>query len=50
VLKQRGLRSGCTPSYISQVEQLDARPTLGTLQKLAEAIGCSVADLVRKAA
>ena len=43
-------RMGCTQSYISQIEQLDARPTLGTLQKLAEAIGCPVSDLVRKLA
>jgi ribosome-binding protein aMBF1 (putative translation factor) len=43
-------RMGCTQSYISQVEQPDARPTLGTLQKLAEAVGCTVADLVRKSA
>lgn len=41
-------RMSCTQSYISQVEQPDARPTLGTLQKLAEALNCSVADLVRK--
>ncbi|MGH7962968.1 MAG: helix-turn-helix domain-containing protein [Candidatus Binatia bacterium] len=41
-------RMGCTQSYISQVEQPDARPTLGTLQKLAEMIGCAVGDLVRK--
>ncbi len=41
-------RMGCTQSYISQIEQPDARPTLGTLQKLAEAIRCSVGDLVRK--
>ena len=43
-------RLGCTQSYISQVEQSEARPTLGTLQRLAEAIGCSVASLVRKSA
>ena len=41
-------RMSCTQSYISQVEQLDARPTLGTLQKLAEAIGCSIGELARK--
>ncbi len=41
-------RMGCTQSYISQIEQPDARPTLGTLQKLAEAIGCPAGDLVRK--
>ena len=41
-------RMSCTQSYISQVEQPDAHPTLGTLQKLAESLGCPVADLVRK--
>jgi len=39
---------GCTQSYISQIEQPDARPTLGTLQKVAEALGCPPGDLVRK--
>ena len=43
-------RIGCTQSYISQIEQPDARPTLGTLQKVAEALGCPVSDLVRKLA
>lgn len=43
-------RIGCTQSYISQIEHVEARPTLGTLQKIAEAIGCSVGDLVRKLA
>jgi len=43
-------RMGCTQSYISQVEQSEARPTLGTLQKLAVAVGCTVADLFRKGA
>ncbi len=43
-------RVGCTQSYISQLEQPDARPTLGTLQKVAEALGCSVRDLVHKSA
>jgi DNA-binding XRE family transcriptional regulator len=43
-------RIGCTQSYISQVEQPDARPTLGTLQKVAEALGYPVGDLVRKLA
>ena len=41
-------RVGCTQSHISQIEQSDARPTLGTLQKVAEALGCPVGDLVRK--
>ena len=41
-------RLGCTQSYISQIEHPDARPTLGTLQKVAEALGCPVGDLVRK--
>ncbi|MBI3801759.1 MAG: helix-turn-helix transcriptional regulator [Deltaproteobacteria bacterium] len=43
-------RIGCRQSYISQVEQPEARPTLGTLQKVAKAIGCAVGDLVRKTA
>lgn len=43
-------RIGCSQPYISQIEQSDARPTLGTLQKVAEALGCTVADLVRKTA
>jgi ribosome-binding protein aMBF1 (putative translation factor) len=43
-------RMGCTQSYISQIEQPDARPTLGTLQKVAEALGCPIGDLVRKLA
>jgi ribosome-binding protein aMBF1 (putative translation factor) len=41
-------RMGCTQSYISQIEQPDARPTLGTLQKAADALGGSLADLVRQ--
>jgi DNA-binding XRE family transcriptional regulator len=41
-------RMGCSQSYISQIEVPDARPTLGTLQKVAEAIGCRVGDLVRQ--
>ena len=43
-------RMECTQSYISQIEQSDARPTLGTLQRVAEALGCPVSDLVRKLA
>jgi transcriptional regulator with XRE-family HTH domain len=43
-------RIGYSQPYISQIEQFDARPTLGTLQKVAEALGCAVADLVRKTA
>jgi transcriptional regulator with XRE-family HTH domain len=43
-------RIGCSQSYISQVEQPDAQSTLGTLQKVAEAIGCAIGDLVRKTA
>ena len=43
-------RMGCTQAYISQIEQPDARPTLGTLQKVAEAVGCPISDLVRKPA
>lgn len=43
-------RMECTQSYISQIEQPDARPTLGTLQRMAEALGCPVGDLVRKLA
>jgi ribosome-binding protein aMBF1 (putative translation factor) len=43
-------RVGCSQSYISQIEQPEARSTLGTLQKVAEAIGCAVGDLVRKTA
>ena len=39
---------GCTQSYISQIEAPDARPTLGTLQKVAEALGCPIAELVRR--
>jgi DNA-binding XRE family transcriptional regulator len=41
-------RMGCSQPYISQIETPDARPTLGTLQKVAEAIGCRVGDLVRQ--
>jgi len=41
-------RIGCTQSYISQIEQPDARPTLGTLQKIAKALGYPIGDLVRK--
>ena|SRR5712692_607079 len=41
-------RLGCTQSYISQIEQADARPTLGTLQKVTAALGCPLGDLVRK--
>lgn len=43
-------RIGCTQSYISQIEQPDARPTIGTLQKIAEVLGVPVGDLVRKLA
>jgi DNA-binding XRE family transcriptional regulator len=39
---------GCTQSYISQIEAPDARPTLGTLQKVAEALGCPIGELVRR--
>src|SRR5215510_7203049 len=48
--KELAKRTECTQSYISQIEQPDARPTLGTLQKVAEALGCPVSDLVRKLA
>ena len=41
-------RLGCTQSFISQIEAADARPTLGTLQKVAEALGCPIGDLVRQ--
>ena len=41
-------RMACTQSYISQIEALDARPTLGTLQKVAEALGCPIGELVRR--
>ena len=41
-------RMGCSQSYISQIEASDARPTLGTLQKVAEAVGCRVGELVRQ--
>jgi DNA-binding XRE family transcriptional regulator len=41
-------RMGCSQSYVSQIEHPDARPTLGTLQKVAEALGCPVGDLVRR--
>jgi ribosome-binding protein aMBF1 (putative translation factor) len=43
-------RISCTQSYISQIEQPDARPTIGTLQKIAAALGVSVGELVRKLA
>lgn len=43
-------RMGYTQSYISQIEHPDARPTLGTLQKVAEALACPVGELVRKLA
>ena len=42
------LRMGCTQSYISQIEHPEARPTLGTLQKVAAALGCPIRDLVEK--
>jgi DNA-binding XRE family transcriptional regulator len=41
-------RMGCTPSSLSEIEHPDARPTLGTLQKVAEALRCPVGELVRK--
>jgi len=43
-------RMECTQSYISQIEQPDARPTLGTLQRIAETLVCPIGDLVRKLA
>jgi DNA-binding XRE family transcriptional regulator len=41
-------RIGCTQAYISQIEQPDSRPTLGTVQRVAKALGCPIGDLVRK--
>jgi len=39
---------GCTQSYISQIEHPEARPTLGTLQKVAGAPGRPARDLVNR--
>lgn len=47
-IKQKDLaeRLGCQPSYVVKIEKPDYRPWASTLERVAEALGCEVTDLI----
>ncbi len=47
-MKQKELAEAleCQPSYISKIEKQDYRPWASTLEKVAEALGCEVEELI----
>ncbi|MDV2504551.1 MAG: helix-turn-helix domain-containing protein [bacterium] len=47
-IKQKDLaeRLGCQPSYVAKIEKPDYRAWASTLERVAEALGCEVTDLI----
>ncbi len=44
--KELAERSGVTPAFICCLEKGEKQPSLGTLEKLAAALGCTISDLI----
>ena len=47
--EQLGLNAGVQRNYISLIETAQNQPTIGTIAKLARALGMSASDLVAEA-
>ena len=47
-IKQKDLAEalGCQPSYVAKIEKPDYRPWASTLERVAEALGCEVEELI----
>ncbi|MCS7281217.1 MAG: cupin domain-containing protein [Desulfobacterota bacterium] len=43
-LRELSLRVGCTPAFISQVENGKTEPSISTLKKIASALGVNIVD------